>query len=81
MALWIWQARTKMMSLAFGLVLGGAIGNLSDRLRFGAVTDFLDFHIYGYHWYTFNIADCAIVIGVGLILLEYLKEIWSENVK
>ena len=79
--LWIWQTETKIMALAFGLVLGGAAGNLSDRLRFGAVTDFLDFHAFGYHWYTFNIADTAIVIGVALILLEYAKEIWSENKK
>lgn len=79
--LWIWQAETKIMALAFGLVLGGAVGNLLDRLRFGAVTDFLDFHLYGYHWYTFNLADAAIVCGVGLILLEYIKEIWSENKK
>jgi signal peptidase II len=79
--LWIWQAETKIMALAFGSVLGGAAGNLSDRLRFGAVTDFLDFHAFGYHWYTFNIADTAIVIGVTLILLEYLKEVWSENKK
>lgn len=79
--LWIWQAETKMMAVAFGLVLGGAIGNLTDRLRFGAVTDFLDFHALGYHWYTFNIADSAIVVGVALILLEYLKEVWSKNKK
>lgn len=79
LSLWIWRAETKIMALAFGMVLGGAIGNLSDRLRFGAVTDFLDFHAYGYHWYTFNIADAAIVGGVALILLEYVKEMWSQN--
>lgn len=80
LVLWIWQAETKMMTAAFGLVLGGAVGNLSDRLRFGAVTDFLDFHVLGYHWYTFNIADSAIVLGVALILLEYLKEVWSKKI-
>jgi signal peptidase II len=79
--LWVWQAETKIMALAFGSVLGGAIGNLLDRLRFGAVTDFLDFHAFGYHWYTFNIADAAIVIGVALILFEYLRELSSENKK
>lgn len=77
--LWIWRAETKTMALAFGAVLGGAIGNLADRLRFGAVTDFLDFHAYGYHWYTFNIADAAIVGGVAFILLEYMKEVWRQN--
>jgi signal peptidase II len=79
--LWVWQAETKIMALAFGAVLGGAIGNLLDRLRFGAVTDFLDFHALGYHWYTFNIADAAIVIGVALILFEYLRELSSGNKK
>lgn len=78
LALWVWRAETKLTALAFGLILGGAIGNLLDRIRFGAVTDFLDFHFYGYHWYTFNIADSAIVIGVGLIILAYLQEIRSE---
>lgn len=81
LTLWIWRAETKVMALAFGMILGGAVGNLSDRLRFGAVTDFLDFHAYGYHWYTFNIADAAIVAGVALILLEYATEIWSQNKK
>jgi signal peptidase II len=71
--LWIWRAETKVMALGFGLVLGGAIGNLCDRLRFGAVTDFLDLHAYGYHWYTFNIADAAIVGGVAFILFDHLK--------
>ena len=53
------------------LVAGGAIGNLIDRIRFGAVVDFLDFHIGGYHWPAFNIADMCIVIGVGLYLLNW----------
>ncbi|MBX9806146.1 MAG: signal peptidase II [Alphaproteobacteria bacterium] len=79
LTLWIWRAETKLMAMAFGLVLGGAIGNLADRLRFGAVTDFLDFHAYGYHWYTFNIADSAIVGGVTLILFEYARQIWSQH--
>ncbi|MBQ5699936.1 MAG: signal peptidase II [Alphaproteobacteria bacterium] len=51
------------------LIIGGAIGNLIDRVRFGAVIDFLDFHIGGWHWPAFNIADICIVIGVGLYLL------------
>lgn len=81
LVLWIWKAETKVTALAFGCVLGGAVGNLSDRLRFGAVTDFLDFHAYGYHWYTFNIADAAIVAGVALILFENIKEMSSDNKK
>lgn len=52
------------------LILGGAMGNLFDRLYYGGVIDFLDFHILGYHWPAFNIADCAIVLGVGLYCMR-----------
>jgi len=53
------------------LIAGGAIGNLIDRIRFGAVVDFLDFHIGGYHWPSFNVADICIVVGVGLYILNW----------
>ena len=52
------------------LIAGGAIGNLIDRIRFCAVVDFLDFHVGGYHWPAFNVADICIVIGVGLYILN-----------
>lgn len=61
--------RYELTSLS--LIAGGAIGNLIDRVRFGAVIDFLDFHIGGYHWPAFNIADICIVVGVGLYLLNW----------
>lgn len=69
-----WLSRTASLKEALGLgfVLGGAVGNIIDRVRFGAVVDFLDFHYAGYHWYTFNIADSAIVLGVALLLLDHL---------
>jgi signal peptidase II len=57
----------------FVLVLGGAAGNVFDRLAFGHVTDFLELYIGPYHWPTFNVADSAIVIGCGLLLLDLLK--------
>ena len=53
------------------LIAGGAIGNLIDRVRFGAVVDFLDFHIGGWHWPAFNVADICITVGVGLYLLNW----------
>lgn len=55
------------------LIFGGAVGNLMDRLRSGSVVDFLDFHLGGYHWPAFNLADSAIVVGAGLLLLEVLR--------
>ncbi|WP_017941993.1 MULTISPECIES: signal peptidase II [unclassified Thioalkalivibrio] len=59
---------------ALGLVLGGAIGNLIDRVRYGAVVDFLDFHWAGYHWPAFNVADMAIVVGaVTLIVATFIE--------
>jgi signal peptidase II len=56
-------------AVALSLILGGAIGNVFDRVMFGAVTDFLDFYIGDLHWPAFNVADSAIVIGSGLLLL------------
>ncbi len=58
--------------LALGLVFGGAVGNLIDRWRFGAVVDFLDFYWRGYHWPAFNVADSAITVGVALLALRML---------
>ncbi|MFO7606455.1 MAG: signal peptidase II [Desulfurivibrionaceae bacterium] len=59
---------------AIGLIGGGALGNLIDRLRFGHVVDFLDFYIKDYHWPAFNVADSAISVGVVLFLLAGLVE-------
>lgn len=60
------------LAAALMLVLGGALGNLADRLRLGKVVDFIDFHIGHWHWYTFNIADSAITIGALLLALDAL---------
>ena len=58
--------------IAIGLIFGGAVGNLIDRARFGAVVDFLDFYWRGYHWPAFNVADSAISVGVALLALRLL---------
>ncbi len=58
------------LATALGAVVGGAIGNLIDRVRFGAVADFLDVHAFGYHWPAFNIADAAITIGVAMLIFD-----------
>ena len=67
---WIHRSDSRLTASALGLVVGGALGNLLDRLRQGAVADFLDFYIGSYHWPAFNLADVAIVCGVGLLLVE-----------
>lgn len=56
------------------LILGGAAGNVLDRLLRRSVTDFIDFHIGSHHWYTFNVADSAIVLGASLVVLELLRD-------
>ena len=73
LAIWMWQAQETLLSVALGLVIGGAIGNVIDRIRFGAVVDFLDFHASGWHWPAFNVADSAITLGVILLILDSLK--------
>jgi len=73
LAIWMWQAQETLLSVALGLVIGGAIGNVIDRIRFGAVVDFLDFHAGGWHWPAFNVADSAITLGVILLILDSLK--------
>jgi len=73
-ALLVWLARTevRLQALAIGLVVGGAIGNAIDRVVHGAVADFFDVHVAGWSWPAFNVADSAITIGVGLLLLDAL---------
>ena len=68
------------LSLALTLVLGGALGNVIDRLRFGAVVDFIQWHVAGYYWPAFNIADAAITVGAVLLVVDQLfKKPTSDN--
>jgi len=62
----------RLVCAGLALILGGALGNVIDRLRYGQVVDFLDFHLYGWHWPAFNVADSAITIGAGLLVYESL---------
>jgi signal peptidase II len=64
--------RFTLTTLALALVLGGAVGNDYDRIRFASVVDFLEVHIFSYHWPDFNVADSAIVTGACLLLLDAL---------
>lgn len=72
LSIWLRKSTTHWSAWALGLVIGGAIGNVIDRIQYGAVVDFLDFHAFGYHWPAFNVADTAIVVGAGLLILESL---------
>jgi signal peptidase II len=69
---WLSRVRASFLAVAIGLIIGGAIGNVVDRLRLGAVVDFLDVHAGLWHWPSFNVADSAICVGVGLMLIDGL---------
>ena len=77
----LWRvARTiTLSSVALALILGGAVGNLYDRIRYSYVVDFLEVHIGSYHWPDFNVADSCIVIGACLLLIEIFRPQPSEN--
>lgn len=68
------HARERLLPAALTLILGGALGNVIDRLRLGAVVDFLDLHLAGYHWPAFNLADSAITLGVALMLIQQFRQ-------
>lgn len=65
-------SRITLPTVALALVLGGALGNLHDRVAYGSVVDFIEVHIFGYHWPDFNVADSSIVVGACLLLLDSL---------
>jgi signal peptidase II len=72
LVVWLFRAGGLLLPAAIGLVIGGAVGNVADRLRLGSVVDFLDFHVGAWHWPAFNVADAAICIGVALMLIDGL---------
>ncbi|MGA8144599.1 MAG: signal peptidase II [Candidatus Acidiferrales bacterium] len=78
-ALLLWLLATgraggRLGQAGLALILGGAAGNVFDRVLRHSVTDFIDFHIGSHHWYTFNVADSAIVVGAGLVILELFRD-------
>jgi signal peptidase II len=77
LGIWLWRTTDKLLLISLSMIIGGAIGNIIDRLRFGAVVDFIYVHVYilGYHFPAFNVADSAITVGVCLLLVEsYVRE-------
>lgn len=75
---WLLKTNNLYISVALGLIIGGAFGNIIDRIINGAVADFLDFHINGYHWPAFNLADSSVFIGVAMLIFE---EVFIKNKK
>ncbi len=74
MVVWLRQVTNRLESLAIGLVIGGAVGNAIDRMLYGAVADFFDFHVGGWHWPAFNVADMGISCGaVALVAIAILS--------
>ena len=80
-AVWLYREQNRWTKLALSLILGGAVGNVADRLRLGAVVDFLDFHIGAHHWPAFNIADTAVCIGVFIIIVQSIFSKKKEKKK
>jgi signal peptidase II len=75
LSFWITRTRGKVLAASLGLIVGGAIGNVIDRLVFGAVFDFIQLHAGSFSWYVFNVADAAIVAGVvGLLYDSFFLE-------
>ena len=72
MLVWLRKAEAPLAQVALGGIIGGALGNVIDRARFGAVADFLDVHSAGYHWPAFNLADSAITVGAIFLVLDSL---------
>jgi len=67
---WLASCDDKVLAIAIGLVIGGAFGNMIDRALFGAVADFVDIHVNGYHWPAFNVADSSITIGATILVFD-----------
>ena len=70
LGVWLRRAETALSALAIGTIAGGAVGNVIDRVRYGAVVDFIHAHVGQWSWYVFNVADAAIVCGVAALILE-----------
>lgn len=69
-SVWLTRATGWLQTVSLAMVIGGAVGNVIDRFRFGAVADFFDFHVAGWHYPAFNIADCGITVGIALLVID-----------
>ncbi|MFN3230531.1 MAG: signal peptidase II [Alphaproteobacteria bacterium] len=81
LAIWMVRSKDLFLTVTLGLIIGGALGNAWDRWIYGAVADFFDFHVLGWHFWAFNIADSAISIGVALLLWDSVFGSGSKTAK
>jgi signal peptidase II len=72
LGIWLWRVASRRVALGLGAIIGGALGNGVDRLAHGAVVDFFDFHLLGWSFYVFNLADTAITFGVVILAIDGL---------
>ena len=72
LTVWLSRVDRLLLGAALGSIIGGAVGNVIDRLRYGAVADFLDVHAMGYHWPAFNLADTMITVGAAVLIFDSL---------
>jgi signal peptidase II len=77
---WLAKAERPILGVGLGLIIGGALGNVIDRIVYGAVADFFHFYAFGHDWYVFNVADAAITVGVAVLLLEAFIRPESKSV-
>lgn len=78
---WLRGIKDTRLALALGLIIGGALGNVIDRILYGAVADFFYLHAFGYGWYVFNIADTAVVMGVVIMGLDLVITEWRSRTR
>jgi signal peptidase II len=78
LTIWAWRSGEKILSTGLALIVGGALGNVIDRLLYGAVLDFAHFFVGGFSWYVFNVADAAIVVGVAILLYDSAR-LWGGD--
>jgi len=72
LGIWAWRTRSRLTAWSLGIIIGGALGNVVDRVAYGAVADFVSLHVFGFYWYVFNLADAAIVAGAAGLLYDLM---------
>ena len=80
LSFWLIRCERTVLGIGLGLVIGGALGNVIDRILYGAVADFFHFYAFGHDWYVFNVADAAITVGVAVLLLDAFIRPESKSV-